>query len=73
MQFAADLAAHFSEMKAERKVLVSYTSAKNVAKPNGAPLGAVTMRHEDGTLVGIPQAVAAEAEAELVRRGQRQT
>ena len=69
MQFAADLAAHYSEMKGERKALVSFTSAKHVTKPKGAPLGAVSMRHEDGTIVGVPEAVADEAKAELVRRG----
>uniref|UniRef100_A0A7S4FAE2 NFACT RNA-binding domain-containing protein n=1 Tax=Chrysotila carterae TaxID=13221 RepID=A0A7S4FAE2_CHRCT len=68
MQMAADLAAFYSELKTNGKVRVSFTSAKHVSKPSGAPLGAVTMRKEEGTIVGVPDNVSSEAADELSRR-----
>lgn len=54
LQMAADLAAFYSEMRDENKVLVSYAEPRHVTKPNGAPLGAVKLREEGGTIVGRP-------------------
>ena len=54
MQMAADLAAFYSELRDERKALVAYTSPRHITKPNGAPLGAVRLREEDGTILGRP-------------------
>ena len=54
MQRAADLAAFYSELRDERKALVAYTSPRHITKPNGAPLGAVRLREEDGTILGRP-------------------
>ena len=54
MQMAADLAACDSELRDERKALVAYTSPRHITKPNGAPLGAVRLREEDGTILGRP-------------------
>ena len=51
---AADLAAFYSEARDERKALVTYASPRHVTKPNGAPLGAVKLREEGGTIVGRP-------------------
>ncbi|EOD09111.1 hypothetical protein EMIHUDRAFT_216979 [Emiliania huxleyi CCMP1516] len=54
LQMAADLAAFYSEARDERKALVTYASPRHVTKPNGAPLGAVKLREEGGTIVGRP-------------------
>lgn len=43
---AAHLALHHSSAKGEDRAEVSYTLAKYVRKPKGAPPGAVTMTHE---------------------------
>ena len=71
LQMAADLAAFYSELREERKALVTYTNPKHITKPNGAPLGAVKLRAEDGTIVGrptdsahIPKGVVEQREAE---------
>lgn len=60
---AADLAVFYSNKRGDRKALVTYTSPKHVTKPAGAPLGAVRLRQEDGTIVGNPDGVPAEARA----------
>ena len=54
LQMGADLAAFYSELRDERKALVTYTSPRHITKPNGAPLGAVRLRSEDGTIVARP-------------------
>ena len=54
LQMAADLAAFYSEARDEKKALVTYTAPRHITKPNGAPLGAVKLRVEDGTIVGLP-------------------
>ena len=69
LQLAADLAAHYSELKGERRARVAYTTPKHLSKPNGAPLGAVSVRKELGTVVGYPENVIELAAEELVRRG----
>ncbi len=43
---AAHLAAHFSDLRDERTVEVSYVQRKFVRKPKGAPPGTVTMERE---------------------------
>ena len=54
MQMAANLAAFYSERRDEHKALVAYTSPRHITKPNGAPLGVVVARKEDGTICGRP-------------------
>ena len=54
LQMAADLAAFYSEARDEKKALVTYARPKHVTKPKGAPLGAVKLREEGGTIVGRP-------------------
>lgn len=54
IQMAADLAAFYSEARDERKALVSIASPRHITKPNGAPLGAVKLREEAGTIMGRP-------------------
>ena len=54
MQRAADLAAYYSELRDERRARVAYTSPRHVSKPKGAPLGAVRLAKEDGTVLGVP-------------------
>ena len=57
LQFAANLAAFYSEAKSERKALVTAASPKHLLKPRGAPPGAVKLRQELPSLVGHPQNV----------------
>jgi predicted ribosome quality control (RQC) complex YloA/Tae2 family protein len=54
LQMAADLAAFYSELREERKALVTLASPRHVTKPKGAPLGAVKLREESGTIVARP-------------------
>ena len=54
LQMAADLAAFYSEARDETKALVTLASPRHVTKPKGAPLGAVKLREEAGTLLGRP-------------------
>ena len=70
-QMAADLAAFYSDLKNERKALVVYASPKHVTKPKGAPVGAVQIREELGSWVGIPLDVRDMAAAELRERKSR--
>lgn len=56
-QFAANIAAFYSDGRNERKVLVTMTSAKHITKPRGAPLGAVQVRQEEDVLTGMPEDV----------------
>ena len=60
MQMAADLAAFYSDMRDERKAEVTYTSPKHVTKPPRSPLGAVSLRREDGMWLGRPSDVPQE-------------
>ena len=48
------MAAFYSEARDEKKALVTYARPKHVTKPKGAPLGAVKLREEGGTIVGRP-------------------
>jgi predicted ribosome quality control (RQC) complex YloA/Tae2 family protein len=54
MQFAADLAAFYSDARTERKAPITTASPKHIQKPRGAPLGAVKLRQELNTLTGYP-------------------
>jgi len=54
MQFAANLAAFYSDARTERKAPVTTASPKHIQKPRGAPLGAVKVREELNTLTGFP-------------------
>ena len=60
MQMAANLAAFYSDMRGERKAEVTYTSPKHVTKPPRSPLGAVSLRREDGMWLGRPEDVPQE-------------
>jgi len=48
---AAELAAWHSQARGERKVEVSYTEARHVRKPKGAPPGLVTLLREEVVVV----------------------
>ena len=52
---AAAVAAYWSKARGASKVGVSYTEAKYVRKPKGAPPGTVTIRHEK--LLTVPPAL----------------
>ena len=47
-------AGSYSELRSERKLLVTLAAPKDVSKPRGAPLGAVKLRKEAGTIVANP-------------------
>lgn len=59
-QFAADLAAFYSDARTERKAAVTTADVKHIQKPRGAPLGAVKVRQERETWVGYPENVDEE-------------
>lgn len=48
---AAQLAAWHSQARGERKVTVSYTEARHVRKPKGAPAGTVVLKEESVIIV----------------------
>ena len=54
LQLAADAAAFYSDVKADTKVTVTVALPKHVIKPPRAPPGAVTLRQEHSTLIGLP-------------------
>ena len=54
LQFAANLAAFYSDARTERKAPITTASARHIQKPRGAPLGAVKVREEGNTLIGFP-------------------
>ena len=60
MQFAANLAAFYSDARTERKAPVTTASPKHIQKPRGAPPGAVKLREELNTVTGYPADVAEE-------------
>lgn len=63
LQLAANLAAFYSDGRAERRVEVTAAEPKHVQKPRGAPLGAVKVREELRVLVGNPEEVPEELKA----------
>ena len=60
MQFCANLAAFYSEARTERNALITLAEPKHIQKPRGAPLGAVKLRKEIGSLIGRPHDVSEE-------------
>mmetsp|Transcript_2883 Transcript_2883/g.5190 ORF Transcript_2883/g.5190 Transcript_2883/m.5190 type:complete len:455 (-) Transcript_2883:156-1520(-) len=60
LQFAADLAAFYSDARTERRAEITTAEPKHITKPRGAPPGAVTLRQEGKTLLGKPDDVAEE-------------
>ena len=63
MSMAANLAVFYSDLRSEGKALVMHTSPKHIRKPNKAPLGAVRVLKEMGTVLGIPEDVPEELKA----------
>ena len=59
-QFAANLAAFYSDARTERRAEVTTAEPKHITKPRGAPPGAVTLRQEGKTLLGRPDDVPEE-------------
>ena len=57
LQFAANLAAFYSDARTERRAPVTTAEPKHIQKPRGAPPGAVKLRQEGPTLVGNPEDV----------------
>jgi predicted ribosome quality control (RQC) complex YloA/Tae2 family protein len=57
LQFAADLAIFYSDLRNENKAEVTAAEPKHILKPRGAPLGAVKIREEWKTFVGRPDYV----------------
>lgn len=57
MQFAANLAAFYSDARTERKAAITTASPKHIQKPRGAPPGAVKLREELNTITGYPEDV----------------
>jgi len=60
IQFAANLAAFYSDARTERKADVTQAAPKHIQKPRGAPPGAVKLREELGTVTGYPADVDEE-------------
>ncbi len=69
MQFAANLAAFYSDARTERKAPITTASPKHIQKPRGAPLGAVKVREELNTLTGYPADVDDELKVAREKSG----
>jgi hypothetical protein len=70
LQFGADLAIFYSDMRSEKKAEVSAAEPKHLLKPRGAPLGAIKVRQEWRTLVGKPDQVPDELKSAREESGQ---
>jgi len=70
LQFGADLAIFYSDTRSEPSFDVTTTEPKHLLKPRGAPLGAVKLRQESGTLVGRPGNVPEECKEARNASGQ---
>ena len=70
LHFAADLAIFYSDARSEASFDVTTTEPKHLLKPRGAPLGAVKLRQESGTLVGRPDNVPEECKEARDASGQ---
>ncbi|CAB9519145.1 Domain of unknown function (DUF814) [Seminavis robusta] len=70
MEFAAHLAAFYSDGRAEAKVPVTVAAPKHLLKPRGAPLGAVKLRQEGQVLYGCPELVPPELVQARAQSGQ---
>ena len=57
LQFCADLAIFYSDLRNEVRAEVTAAEPKHIQKPRGAPLGAVKVREEWKTFVGRPDMV----------------
>ena len=57
LQFAANLAAFYSDARTERRAQVTTAEPKHIQKPRGAPPGAVKLRVEGPTIMGNPDDV----------------
>ena len=57
LQYAADLAAFYSDARSEAKTVITLAEPKHIQKPKGAPLGAVKIREELNSLIGRPENV----------------
>ncbi|MGK3734289.1 MAG: putative ribosome quality control (RQC) complex YloA/Tae2 family protein [Bacillariaceae sp.] len=71
LQFGADLAIFYSDLRNENKAEVTAAEPKHIQKPRGAPLGAVKLREEWKTFVGRPDRVPSELKE--AREGSGQT
>lgn len=54
LQYAADLAAFYSEARREVKTLITVAQPKHILKPRNAPPGSVKLRKELRTIIGNP-------------------
>ncbi|CDJ38095.1 hypothetical protein, conserved [Eimeria tenella] len=73
LAFAADCAAYFSKCKTQRQVPVVCTTAGQLTKPWGSPLGTVAIRGKTHRLTGRPSRAAPRiSEAILKRREQNE-
>jgi len=70
LQFGADLAIFYSDLRNENKAEVTAAEPKHVQKPRGAPLGAVKLREEWKTFVGRPDRVPDELKDAREKSGQ---
>jgi predicted ribosome quality control (RQC) complex YloA/Tae2 family protein len=58
LQFAANLAAFYSDARTERQAAITTAEPKHITKPRGAPLGAVSLRQEGKSILGRPEDVS---------------
>ncbi len=70
LQFAADIAIFYSDMRTEAKAEVTAAEPKHLLKPRGAPLGAIKVREEWKTFVGRPNQVPHELKVARDQSGQ---
>lgn len=70
LQFAADLAIFYSDLRTEAKAEVTAAEPKHLLKPRGAPLGAIKVREEWKTFVGRPDQVPEELKVARDKSGQ---
>lgn len=70
LQFAADLAIFYSDLRTEAKAEVTAAEPKHLLKPRGAPLGAIKIREEWKTFVGRPDQVPEELKSARDQSGQ---
>mmetsp|Transcript_43225 Transcript_43225/g.90817 ORF Transcript_43225/g.90817 Transcript_43225/m.90817 type:complete len:502 (+) Transcript_43225:90-1595(+) len=69
LQFAADLAAFYSDARTELRAPITTAEPKHITKPRGAPMGAVSLRQEGKTLVGRPNNVSDDLKEARERSG----
>jgi predicted ribosome quality control (RQC) complex YloA/Tae2 family protein len=70
LQFGADLAIFYSDLRNEKRAEVTAAEPKHILKPRGAPLGAVKIREEWKTFVGQPDRVPDELKEAREESGQ---